>query len=149
MIRSMWPRLRSHPVTIALFETWLQIAAWISSDTDLSWRKSTWEHSGPWANHFLKPFFARSPTPDTYLFSVGIMCRFGMCKNQFGIFFYFFFGDLVSGVGLMVLGLIWPCGFGTGNKDLQSEFALRHASVRWGAVIPTSEAFHLHPRNIL
>lgn len=45
----------------------------------------------------------------------------------------------------MVVGLIWPCGFVTGNKDLQSEFPLRHASVRWGAVIPTSEKFHLHP----
>lgn len=43
----------------------------------------------------------------------------------------------------MVVGLIWPRGFGTGNKDLQSEFPLRHASVRRGAVIPAT--FHLHP----
>lgn len=27
----------------------------------------------------------------------------------------------------------------TGNKDLQTEFALRHTSVRWGAVIPKSK----------
>lgn len=40
---------------------------------------------------------------------------------------------LYSGVSDMV------CGFVTGNKDLQTEFALRHASIRWGAVFPKSE----------
>lgn len=146
----MWPRLRSRPITIALSETWLQIAAWISSGTLIHHGESqpgntqgpeqtiSWSHSS--SNH-----------PDqTLIYLALVSCAALVCaKTNLGFFSFFFLWDLVSGGGLTALGLIWPCGFVTGNKDLQSELALRHASVRWGAVIPTSETFHLHPRHIL
>lgn len=49
----------------------------------------------------------------------------------------------------MVVHPICFCGFVTGNRDLQTEFALRRARVRWGAVIPKSRNSSPAPLNIL
>lgn len=94
----------------------------ISKHIDPSQGPLTWKHSAPQANHFLTgPTFTNCPSQTSFIYSsLSYSAQFWTMRKLISKF-------MEPGFKHRPMWPICFCGFVTGSKDLQTEFALRRS----------------------